>query len=288
MLSANHLWYEYVSMRLKHTHKPMVYSFGQRTTNNGCLVVDEKKLKGLVFEAYDKINKLSTNVNPTKGNNQNLIDPTGAIFEIATLHRFNKKSWSNSEEMRSKQKSLMNIIGNLQQSIIGTLPGWKSHPTGTSSPDIEGEITLNGKHLKIIGEVKNKHNTFNGGSKDSAIKKMNEFLVDERYKSSVPIIVQIVKPSYSKNGELLQLWSNSEGVRILSGRIFYALAANPIINCDIFDKSPKANDSKQMFKDLNTIHSFDCINEYIFYFLEEITNKEFDFSILDYIGNQNM
>jgi hypothetical protein len=275
-------------MNLKHTHLPMKYEIGQNTTKDGCLAIDEKKLRSLIVQAVVKIDRISSNVSPTLGNTNNMIDPTAAIFEIATLHGFDKELWSKSEVMRSKQKSLMNIIGDLQQSIIGTIPGWVSHPTATSSPDIEGDIIINGKKIKILGEVKNKHNTLNGDSKDNVVKKMNDFLSIQKYNKAVPMVVQIVKPSYNQSGQMLQLWGCSKGVRILSGRNFYALAANPIIDFDILDISPKSSESKFQYSELNTILSFDCMNEYIFFYLEEITKGQFDFSITDYIKTQNM
>ena len=274
-------------MNNKHEHKPMEYEKDQATTEEGCLNIDKNKLSNLIADAISKINLIKNDTNPLIGNLENLIDPIGASIEIATIYGNKKENWAVSEQARSKQKTIMNIVGNLQQSFIGCLPNWESNPTGSNKPDVEGKIKFGKEEVSIIGEVKNKHNTLNHDSKNNVIKKMNKF-TEKEYKKAVPIVVQIVKQSYNHDGKLLNFWSSSDKVHFMSGRIFYAIAANPIIDYNIFSLPHDHTKNINVFKNIKTINSFDCINEYIFHAIQDSVGTKFDYDILDYLKNQRM
>lgn len=271
----------------KHKHKPIEYEKGQATTIEGCLDIDKNKLSNLIADAIEKINKIENDTNPLIGNLENLIDPIGASIEIATIYGNNRENWAVSEQARSKQKTIMNIVGNLQQSFIGCLPNWTSNPTGSSSPDIVGKLKFGEEEISIIGEVKNKHNTLNHDSRKNIIKKMQDF-TKNGYKDAVPIVVHIVKQAYKNDGKLLQFWSSSNNVHFMSGRIFYAIAANPIIDYNIFSLPHDHAKNIKEFKNIKTINSFDCINEYIFHAIQDSVGTKFDYDILEYIKNQKM
>ncbi len=82
---------------------------------------------------------------------KNVIDPFGALFEIAGFN-ISYNTWEASETVRQAQKSLQNSIGDFHQNILGNVNGWTNKKKGWI-------IDLESSSLKIVAEVKNKYNT---------------------------------------------------------------------------------------------------------------------------------
>ena len=119
-----------------HKHKPITHAFGQYTNKYGCVDVNTDKLISILDNAVLKIRNIEDSTLPLEGNTANLIDPIATAFEVGIFYDNDKDKWANSEILRARQKSLMNIVGDLQQSVVSCLPNWVSHPSGTNSPDI--------------------------------------------------------------------------------------------------------------------------------------------------------
>ena len=93
------------------------------------------------FDLADVVKSLierAGNFDGNKASANNLIDPFAAALESALNGYKSEADWKESEHQRTRQKNLMNHIGDLQQSIIGKLPGWTSHKSGTDMPDVVG------------------------------------------------------------------------------------------------------------------------------------------------------
>jgi hypothetical protein len=125
---------------------------------------------------------------------RNVIDPFSMLIEMASFD-LNSEQWVKSEENRQIQKSLSNDIGLLHQKILGSVPGWKDLQTGNV-------IDLVSHDMKIIAEIKNKHNTLKGSDKIGTYKELESLVMPKTsiYKGFKAYYVEIV-PSTSNGYE---------------------------------------------------------------------------------------
>ncbi len=168
------------------------------------------------LEKFDSANDFGSNV----------VDPFAAAIEATIFGHKSENEWRASELHRQKQKALMNQIGDLQQAIIGRLPGWQSFSAGNEMPDVVG----NRGGQKIIAEVKNKYNTMNSNSAGETYDKLVEFLAEKRFQGYIAVVVQIIGPTSRENH-----WKpfapgknrKSRGdLFVMGGRPFYAIATD--------------------------------------------------------------
>lgn len=166
------------------------------------------------------------NFDGDKASKSNLIDPFAAALESALNGYESEEEWKETEHQRTRQKNLMNHIGNLQQSIIGQLPGWQSFPSGSGMPDVVGR---RGKQLMLC-EVKNKHNTMNSNSSAETYDVLAAFLERPEFKGFVAGVVAIISPirpeaffkPFAPAGR-----KEREDIVYMPGRVFYAIATDP-------------------------------------------------------------
>ena len=93
------------------------------------------------FDLADIVGSLlerAGNFDSEKASKNNLIDPFAASLESALNGYKSENEWKETEHQRTRQKNLMNHIGDLQQAIIGKLPGWTSYQSGSGMPDVVG------------------------------------------------------------------------------------------------------------------------------------------------------
>ena len=182
------------------------------------------------FDLADVVGSLierAGNFDGEKASAHNLIDPFAAALESALNGYESEADWKESEHQRTRQKNLMNHIGDLQQSIIGKLPGWTSHKSGTDMPDVVG---IRGKQLMLC-EVKNKHNTMNKNSSAETYDVLEEFLERPEFKGYTAGVVAIISPI--KQGAFFKPFNPSgrperKDIVLMPGRVFYAIAADPL------------------------------------------------------------
>ena len=165
-------------------------------------------------------------------------DPFSALFECATLGITIEDWLETYESRRLRQKTLQNHIGKLHEIAISCLPGWK---LSDSTADVENQ------ELKIIAEVKNKHNTMNSSSALATYNKLEQ-LVDGAYEGYQSYVVQIIpnkstkpysthfQPSDSKKKQAKKCPARDD-IRIIDGESFYTIAnqGDPDTLNDIFD-----------------------------------------------------
>lgn len=181
------------------------------------------------FDLADVVQNLlsrARNFDGDKASKANLIDPFAAALESALNGYESEEKWKESEHQRTRQKNLMNHIGDLQQSIIGKLPGWTSHPSGSGMPDVVGS---RGEQLMLC-EVKNKHNTMNSNSSAETYDVLSEFLERPEFKGFTAGVVAVISPI--KHDAYFRPFAPAgrperEDIVYMPGRVFYAIATDP-------------------------------------------------------------
>jgi hypothetical protein len=161
-----------------------------------------------------------------KASKNNLIDPFAAALESALNGYASESEWKETEHQRTRQKNLMNHIGDLQQSIIGKLPGWASYPSGTDMPDVVGRRS----RQMMLCEVKNKHNTMNSNSSAETYDVLAEFLERPEFKGFTAGVVAVISPI--KEDEYFKPFAPAgrkerNDIVYMPGRVFYAIATDP-------------------------------------------------------------
>ena len=182
------------------------------------------------FDLADVVESLlsrAKNFDGDKASKANLIDPFAAALESAINGYESEAEWKETEHQRTRQKNLMNHVGDLQQSIIGKLPGWVSHHSGTDMPDVVGK---RGKQLMLC-EVKNKHNTMNSNSSAETYDVLEEFLTRPEFKGFTAGVVAVISPI--KKDAYFRPFAPAgrkerEDIVYLPGRVFYAIATDPL------------------------------------------------------------
>lgn len=141
------------------------------------------------------------------------------IFKLTFDSRFNELSEEELiklEMSRQIDKSVNNAIGTFHEEILGGVEGF-------SSGRLLG-YDLKANDDSLFAEIKNKHNTMNSSSAESAFQKLARFADDN--KNSKCYLVQILaKNSFCKKWEAIingKEYSHSR-VYIISGDQFYAL-----------------------------------------------------------------
>ena len=195
------------------------------------------------FELAEVVGNLLTrakNFDGDKASKANLIDPFAAALESALNGYESESEWTETEHQRTRQKNLMNHIGDLQQSIIGKLPGWASHPSGSDMPDIVGK---RGKQMMLC-EVKNKHNTMNSNSSGETYDVLEEFLGRPEFKGFTAGVVAVISP-INKNAYFKPFAPGGRKERkdivYMPGRVFYAIATDPLERVPFKSVEPEEN-----------------------------------------------
>ncbi len=132
-----------------------------------------------------------------------------------------------NEKSRQSQKTLSNHLGDFHQQILGSLDGWESLSSGQM-------VDIVNHDKKIIGEVKNKHNTLKGSDKAPMYSKLENLVMQKghMYKGYTAYYIEII-PKKSKRYNIEFIPSNAATgascsknplIRQIDGYSFYALA----------------------------------------------------------------
>lgn len=153
---------------------------------------------------------------------RNVIDPFSALFDAA-YHGISLEDWMDQEIVRQVQKSLQNALGEFHQNILGSMPGWRNAQRGGSYDVINTD-------LKLIAEIKNKHNTMNSRSSLSVYDNLHRHLDYglESYKAYLVAIIPASPELYetpftpSERGQRRQ---ERDDIVKIDGQSFYNLAS---------------------------------------------------------------
>lgn len=198
---------------------------------------DFKKIISDILDIADKSKKKAD----TKFN-RNVIDPFSVLIEIGGFN-IDFDTWVTSEKTRQAQKSLSNHVGLLHQKLIGCIAGWTDLGVGKL-------IDVVNPAKKIIGEIKNKHNTIKGADKIGLYKELENLVMmkGHQYKDFTAYYVEIVPKKAERYNICFTPSDKSKGtkcppnekVRQIDGASFYALVTG-VENAleQIFEALPK-------------------------------------------------
>lgn len=132
--------------------------------------------------------------------------------------------WLAQEKARQIQKTKQNAIGDLHQEIMGSIDGVVNLEKG-SIVDVACE------RLKIVAEVKNKHNTTKGNHKIDIYDDLVTVLNKPEYHGYTGYCVEVLpksRKSYNQpftppDNRTKQPAKAREDIRVIDGRSFYAL-----------------------------------------------------------------
>lgn len=120
---------------------------------------------------------------------RNVVDPFSALVDAARQH-ISVGDWMEQEKSRQIQKAFSNALGDFHQDILGYMPGWENAGRG-------GSYDVKNTGLKVIAEVKNKHNTMNARSAISVYDNLQRHLDYSESQVEKAYLVEIV-PKYPR------------------------------------------------------------------------------------------
>lgn len=205
---------------------------------------------------------------------KNKVDTFKLTFD-AKFNELSEEDLIKLELSRQIDKSVNNAIGTFHEEVLG---GIKDYVNGK----------LDGYDIKAVddtlfAEIKNKHNTMNSSSAESAFQKLARFADDN--KNAKCYLVQILaKKSFEKKWEAIingKEYSHSR-VYIISGDRFYTLLTGKTnAFYDLYKILPMAIDDFLNQKKLETIEENDIVSKIT------VDAKKKNRSILDEITFEN-
>lgn len=193
----------------------------------------------------------------------NVIDPFSAVFD-SIRQGISVEDWLEQEKSRQIQKTFQNSIGDFHQAVLGHIGDWQNLHVG-------GVVDLQNDVVKVIAEIKNKHNTTKGNHKKVIYDDLLSLLTS-RYQGYIGYYVEIVpksrtpydKPFTPSDNETQTRRPENKDIRVIDGRSFYGLVtgvpnaldqlyyAIPLVIADVLGRDPLqvANDPlyQELFK----------------------------------------
>lgn len=156
---------------------------------------------------------------------KNVVDPFSAIFQLGG-YNLTYVEWLESEKTRQAQKSLQNHIGDFHQQILGGVDGWENKGTGHI-------VDLVNQEIKVLAEVKNKHNTVTGGNLAGLYKQLDDLVSpkNSNYRGYTAYYVTIIPKKAERFNIPFTPSDRSRGakcasndlIRIVDGASFYQM-----------------------------------------------------------------
>ena len=191
----------------------------------------------------------------------NSVDPFSALFD-AIWQDIPISEWVKQEKSRQNQKTLQNALGDFHQNILGSMKSWSNLGKGKVF-DIKND------KIKVIAEVKNKHNTTKGNHKVAIYDDLKHQL-ENGYEGYTAYYVEIIpknkkiynKPFTPSDNRTHSRRPMNDYIRIIDGKSFYALATGdekalekvysvlPFIISQVLGRSPEKLIKENSFKDL--------------------------------------
>ena len=111
-----------------------------------------------LIEAIEKFNRSAQNcINSTaERQKKNTIDPFMSLMVSSKFSLKSKKDLIEIQNLNAILKGMSNALGTFHQDVLSGVEGWRNHDAGY---DLECE------ELKILAEIKNKHNTMNASTR---------------------------------------------------------------------------------------------------------------------------
>lgn len=184
--------------------------------------ISDKNLITAVDKVVKTIEKAEHEANTSF--HKNVIDPFSALFHGVT-RAIKYTEWIEQEKARQSQKTMQNAIGKFHQDILGSINGWEDLGTG-------GILDVCNKKMKIIAEVKNKHNTTKGNHKIEIYDTIKSKLKTKEYSDFTGYHVEIIpkskkeynKPFIPPDNKTKKRRPMNKKIRVIDGVSFYELA----------------------------------------------------------------
>lgn len=154
---------------------------------------------------------------------RNTLDCFSASID-ALVQGISLDDWLAQEKARQIQKTKQNAIGDLHQEIMGSIDGVVNLTKGNI-------VDISCGRLKIVAEVKNKHNTTKGNHKIDIYDDLAAVLNKPEYHGYTGYCVEVLpksKKAYNQpftppDNRTKQPTQAREDIRVIDGRSFYAL-----------------------------------------------------------------
>jgi hypothetical protein len=144
--------------------------------------ISDTDLEKAVKKVVDCISQVKSK--PNEDLYKNVVDPFSAIFD-GVVDGISFNDWLTREKVRQDQKTVQNAIGNFHQDVIGSIAGWQNLRTGNL-------VDVCNTKMKIIAEVKNKHNTVKGTDRVVIYDELLTALQNPNYQGFTAYFVEIV------------------------------------------------------------------------------------------------
>ncbi len=159
---------------------------------------------------------------------RNTLDCFSASID-ALVQGISLDEWLVQEKARQIQKTKQNAIGDLHQEIMGSIDGVVNLAKGNI-------IDIACDRLKIVAEIKNKHNTTKGNHKIDIYDDLVTVLNKPEYHGYTGYCVEVLpksrktynQPFTPPDNRTKQPVRSREDIRVIDGRSFYAL----LTGCD--------------------------------------------------------
>lgn len=142
--------------------------------------ISNQDLYSHVQEIVDKI-RLSLGGAETKLH-KNVIDPFSAVF-VSGVRGLELDQWLEMEKTRQVQKTFEGKLGAFHENVLCSMPGWRR---------TRGNVDLENQELRLVAEVKNKHNTVKGSDRVVYYDRLIRQLTQPGYESFKGYFVEIV------------------------------------------------------------------------------------------------
>lgn len=218
--------------------------------------IETTKLYDVVSDLIKDIKKSEVDIGERV--NKNGLDVFSALFSSLTMQK-SLSEWFEEEMKIKAQKSWQNSMGLFHQNILGNFTGWRDLGTGNI-------VDLVNDDLKIIAEIKNKHNTTKGNHKIAIYDDFKK-LLNGKYKGYTAYYVEVIpRPGKRYNIEftpsdnkISKRRPKNKNIRKIDGYSFYELAAGekdamlkvykelPFVIAHLLELSPALIEKDEMF-----------------------------------------
>ena len=185
---------------------------------------------------------------------KNKVDTFKLTFD-AKFNELSEEDLIKLELSRQIDKSVNNAIGTFHEEILGGVKGYKNGKL--DGYDIKADDN------SLYAEIKNKHNTMNSSSAESAFQKLARF-ADDNKTAKCYLVEVLAKKSFEKKWEGIingKEYSHSRVYRI-SGDLFYALLTGiPNALYNLYEVLPTAIDDFLNQKKQDIVEEENIVNE---------------------------
>ncbi|MYB47417.1 MAG: Eco47II family restriction endonuclease [Cenarchaeum sp. SB0662_bin_33] len=120
---------------------------------------------------------------------KNVVDPFSSLVVASTFRIKTSAQLVNAQQASSALDGMGNALGSFHQQVLSSVDGWVNYD---ASYDLENE------KLKILAEVKNKHNTMNSKTRKSVVHDLETALEIKRGWQAYLVIIIPRKPKRYK------------------------------------------------------------------------------------------